>query len=123
MKQKGVAVFVSQPMNERSKEAIETERKILFDELSNLLGVTKYLEIPMLSELECAMNNPAHCLGSSIQDMSHADLVIFLPGWRDARGCVIEHAVCMMYHIPYIELGNEDGGYYILRDERGRWSM
>ena len=122
MKGKGVAVFVSQPMRDRSKEAIEGERKRLFDELPNILGVERYLEIPMLSELECAMNNPAHCLGSSIQDMSHSDIVVFLPGWRDARGCVIEHAVCMMYRIPYVELGDGGSGYFIIRDERGRWS-
>ena len=43
-------------------------------------------------------------LGKSIAAMSEADIVLFHPNWREARGCLIEHMICALYEIPYIEL-------------------
>jgi hypothetical protein len=44
------------------------------------------------------------CLGDSIRLMSTADLVIFAPGWDEARGCRVEHKVCEEYGIPFTEV-------------------
>ena len=38
-------------------------------------------------------------LGKSISLMSEADLVVFAPGWENARGCRIEHEVAKEYGI------------------------
>lgn len=43
-------------------------------------------------------------LGQSIQLLSTADICVFHPGWRDARGCIIEHMVCALYNIPYVDM-------------------
>ncbi len=47
-------------------------------------------------------------LGQSILAMSEADLVVFHPAWKDARGCIVEHMICALYDIPYVELHHED---------------
>jgi hypothetical protein len=39
-------------------------------------------------------------LGESIKMMSEADLVVFCPGYKNARGCLVEEAVCNQYNIP-----------------------
>lgn len=43
-------------------------------------------------------------LGRSISLLSEADLAVFDSNWRDARGCIIEHMVCALYNIPYIDM-------------------
>lgn len=43
-------------------------------------------------------------LGQSIQLLSTADICVFHPGWRDARGCIIEHMICALYNIPYVDM-------------------
>ena len=39
-------------------------------------------------------------LGKSLELLATADLDCFADGWRDARGCRIERAVCEAYNIP-----------------------
>lgn len=41
-------------------------------------------------------------LGRSIQMMAEADLVVFCPGYEEAKGCLIEERVCLEYDIPAI---------------------
>ena len=43
-------------------------------------------------------------LGKSIVMLAEADVVIFHPEWKTARGCLIEHMICALYDIPYVEL-------------------
>ena len=115
-------VFISQPMNGKSRDGIEAERKGVLDALPSLLGVDGVLAIPMLAEVMVATSSPAHCLGSSIIDLANADIAVFTPGWRDARGCALEHAVCSLSRIPFVELGNTGDGYFITRTETfGLW--
>lgn len=111
-------VFISQPMSNKSRDGIERERHLIMDVLPILLKEKDLIEIPMLSELVFCNNSPATCIGMAIQDMSNADIVVFAPGWRDARGCVVEHAVCLLYKIPYVELMNDSNGYQISTDGR-----
>lgn len=54
-------------------------------------------------------------LGRSISLLSEADLAVFDSDWRDARGCIIEHMVCALYNIPYVDMSvsydlDEDDG-------------
>lgn len=111
-------VFVSQPMRGRSEDAIDRERSMIMDALPSMLGESDILEIPKLSRVVSSSNRPLCCLGMSLQDLSNADVVVFAPGWRDARGCIIEHAACLLYRIPYVEVLNASGGYYVSVDGR-----
>ena len=47
---------------------------------------------------------PVWCLGESIKLMQDADLVVFLPGWYNARGCRIEYKICEEYGIRTMEI-------------------
>lgn len=113
-------VFISQPMRGKSRNGIERERHLILDVLPKLIGKSDLLEIPMLSEIVAESNHPVVCLGMSIQDMANSDLVVFAPGWRDTRGCVVEHATCLLYKLPYVELMNDSSGYMISVDGRSR---
>lgn len=42
-------------------------------------------------------------LGESLKRLATADAVYFAAGWRDARGCRIERAVCEAYNIPILD--------------------
>lgn len=44
------------------------------------------------------------CLASGLVNMADCDYVVFLKGWRDARGCRLEHDACEAYGIKTIEL-------------------
>lgn len=94
-------VFISQPMAGYADNVIEQVRETICRQFSiknenlinnfnkNIPGGTK--------------NYRVWCLGDSIRLMSVSDLVIFAPGWEDARGCRVEHKVCEEYGIPFTE--------------------
>ena len=44
------------------------------------------------------------CLAFGLAHMADCDYVIFLKGWRDARGCRLEHDACEAYGVKTIEL-------------------
>ena len=46
---------------------------------------------------------PVAYLGKSISLLATADVVYFGEGWKDARGCKIEHEVAVQYGIDRIE--------------------
>ncbi len=55
---------------------------------------------------------PLWYLGESIKLLGSADVVVFAPGWENARGCRIERQCAIEYGIPMLNLGNveiEDG--------------
>lgn len=44
--------------------------------------------------------NPAiYYLSKSIEEISKVDAVMFMNGWEKARGCRIEHDICLQYEI------------------------
>ena len=46
---------------------------------------------------------PLWFLGKSLELLSTADVAYFAPGWKDARGCKIEHLCAVEYGIDRIE--------------------
>lgn len=49
-------------------------------------------------------NRGLNCLGRSIVAMAECDVVFFAPGWREARGCVIEHYCAETYGLEIITI-------------------
>ena len=47
---------------------------------------------------------PLWFLGESLKLMAEADIVCFAPGWKAARGCVMENACAVAYDIPRMYL-------------------
>lgn len=101
-------VFLSQPMRDRLPEVIETERMLIFDTLRKKHPGEEIEEVksydPSLRKMD-----PIYSLGFSIQMLAQADLVVFAPNWETARGCRIEHAVCLDYGKEHLDLSDHFG--------------
>lgn len=55
------------------------------------------------------------CLGSGIANiMCECDVVVFANNWHDARGCMMEMLLALMYHKPIVAL--DEQGNIIDRD-------
>lgn len=100
-------VFISQPMRGLSDEQIykiraEAERSVLekfgADVPVHFIGSLVKEYAP-----DGAKNGPLWYLGLSIEMLSDADAAYFSDGWKDARGCIIEHEACKMYGIDIIK--------------------
>lgn len=52
----------------------------------------------------------AHCMGRDIEALLGCDLAVFLPGWRDSRGCCLEHHAAEIYNLAIMEV-NDDRFY------------
>ena len=109
-------IFVSLPMRDRSVDEIREDMNDILDmirpgyaeigedvELIN----TVWTDTPGPDILE----ESVWYLGRSIQALSEADIAIFHPGWREARGCIIEHMICAMYNIPYFDISMDYGDH------------
>ena len=105
-------VFISQPMSGLSELGIDQLRNRILLWLPRYLKEHDVIEIPKLSEWQAKSNTPVFNLGHSIQNMSRATIIVFAPGWEQARGCLVEHAVCESYHIPFIELEHDESGEF-----------
>lgn len=73
-------IFISQPMNGKTDEEIKKERE----------------KAPIGAK-------PLWFLGKSIELLSNANVVYFVKGWKEARGCRIEHQCAVQYGIDRIE--------------------
>ena len=87
-------IFISQPMKGRTNEEIMQEQNRIMTKWTN-----KSVEF-IDSFFREPGKNSTDSLGKSISLMSDADLVVFAPGWENARGCRIEHEVAKEYGIP-----------------------
>ena len=98
-------VFISQPMGgiresqilktiEKAKEYVESvlgEEVEIIDSFFDCAPLTKYRS-----------RGPIWCLGESIKLMADADYIYFVPGWTEARGCIVERLVAEEYGIEII---------------------
>lgn len=109
-------VFVSLPMRDRSIDEIREDMNDIFNIIKSgyadagedvELIDTVWTDTPGPDIL----NEGVWYLGQSIQALAEADLAIFHPGWREARGCIIEHMICAMYNIPYFDISMDYGDH------------
>ena len=103
-----VYIFISQPMRDRTEGEIIAERekaineaKLHFVEDDNVVVIDSLLKDCKPESARCTA---LMYLGKSIQLMADADAVCFAPGWKEARGCRIEHECAREYgkHIIYL---------------------
>ena len=98
-----VKIFISQPMNGKTNEEIESKRKKI-SEIFSLLPLEGEIKV-----LDSFFKDAPHdangvwYLGESIKKLSEADVAIFAEGWENARGCKIERMICKEYGIPVYE--------------------
>lgn len=96
-------MFISLPMNGLTDEEVHNEINRIaskFKEKYDIIDTFIQEESPHGS----SNNSGVWYLGRSIQLLSSANIVVFHKNWSSARGCVVEHRICELYNIPYIEM-------------------
>ncbi len=94
-------LFISQPMRSKTDEEILAERADAVQAAQDALGE----EVEVIDSFfgTSDMSHALEYLGESLKLLAKADIAYFAPGWRDARGCKIEHACADAYGIHHIE--------------------
>ena len=87
-------IMISQPMNGKTEKQIKDERKYLVQELEE-----QGHEVidTIIKDFDDEVS-PIFYLAKSIEFLDKADAIIFMKGWENARGCVIEHLIAETYH-------------------------
>ena len=85
-------VMISQPMRNKTEEVIRKER----EEIVKQLEAEGYEVIDSVLNLEEG-RSPVYYLSKSIELLDQADIIYFMNGWAEARGCKIEHLIAMEY--------------------------
>ena len=101
-----IKVFISQPMREKTEDQILSEREYAINLCKNIFQneTIEVLDTYFKEFPNSNIKNPAvFYLGKSISKLSEADVAYFCPGWKNARGCIIEHEVAKQYEIRIIE--------------------
>lgn len=95
-------LFISQPMNGKTNEEILHERNTAIKCAKAILKDEVEI-IDSFFENAPVNANPVWFLSQSIKFLSSADIAYFAKGWDKARGCKIEHEICVQYGIPNIK--------------------
>ena len=95
-------LFISQPMRGKTDEEILAERADAVQAARDALGEEVEV-IDSFFQSAPAVAKPLWFLGERLNILARADIAYFAPGWRDARGCKIEHACADAYGIHHIE--------------------
>lgn len=97
--------MISQPMAGKTDEEIAEARERVKAKLEGMgyeVADTLFdFTDGQLKALE-VQNVPLYYLASSLQAMSRCDRVYFCKGWKQARGCRIEHDVATAYGLGVI---------------------
>lgn len=90
-------IFISQPMRGKTEQQILDERMKAVTKVSELFN-DKEVIIAESYQKDLHKNaNPLYCLSKSLELMSKCDLVVFVEGYQNARGCKIEHECAKEY--------------------------
>lgn len=102
-------LFVSQPFKGRTEEEIFEQRRDMiarfvkmYETFSGEKG--EFEVIDQYHQVAPEGASRFYYLGNNIQMMSQADFILFAPDWREAKGCQMEHTLCDIYDLPFIEL-------------------
>lgn len=96
-------IFISQPMRGKTGTQILAERKEAQDHLREMYGEGVEFIESYMDDDPVGKNEALYKLGRSLELMAGADLVYFMKGWEDARGCKIENECAIAYGITVQE--------------------
>lgn len=97
-------IFLSYPMNGVDEVTQLHTRSEMMDKL---IKVLPHEEIKFVHNGDCTVKENAgrlYYLGQAISQMDKCDTVAFYPGYKDAKGCLIERTVAELYGLEVIEL-------------------
>lgn len=93
-------LFISQPMKDKTDEEILAERNRIIEECKR-----EHVDVEVIdSFFENAPHDarPLWFLGKSLELQSTADIAFFAEGWKEYRGCKIEHECAVQYGIEIV---------------------
>lgn len=90
--------FISLPMNGREDFEIRDDMEYVKSQIRKTDKKAEFIDSLFDFTGECK-NLGVKFLGMSIEKLADADVAVFYGDWENARGCVIEHAVCVKYAI------------------------
>lgn len=98
-------LFISQQMRGLSDEEILKAREEILIKAEKKIGEPVELIDSFIEEYPGEINKsiPVYYLGKSIDFLSQADIAYFGEGWKNARGCKIEHEIAVQYGIDILE--------------------
>ena len=88
-------VMISQPMRGKTNEQIKKEREELVKELE--MQGYEVVDTIFADETPKDSDVAMYFLSKSIEAMAKVDAIIFMPGWKEARGCKIEYRIALEY--------------------------
>ena len=97
-------VFISQPMTGLTNEEILKVRNNVITYLTDgyiFGGINEEIEF-IDSFIQDSNEKPLYLLGKALEKLSTADICVFVDGWKESRGCKIEHECCVQYGIGKI---------------------
>lgn len=92
-------IFISQPMGNKTDAEVQAEREKAIDECQAYAARTGEKAYIIDSIIEEDSESPLWYLGESLRLLSGADAAFFVHGWKENRGCRIEHIACSEYGI------------------------
>lgn len=95
-------IFISQPMRGKTDKEILEERAKAIDTVKEKYHADVEI-IDSFFQNAPADARPLWFLGKSLELLSSADVAVFCSGWKDTRGCRLEHTCCAEYGINCIE--------------------
>nr|DAO15666.1 MAG TPA: protein of unknown function (DUF4406) [Caudoviricetes sp.] len=95
-------LFISQPMRGKTDNEIKAERTRAIQMAEEIVGEPVEV-IDSFFEKAPVNAKPLWFLGKALELLSDADVAYFAPGWKEARGCRIEHTCAIEYAIVCIE--------------------
>lgn len=101
-------VFISLPMSgyseKRVRENIESAKTAYLTlaklDITQVVFIDN-LDAGSLGKPDYLNHDDVWYLGRALQKLAACDEAFFWFGWRSARGCQIEHDVCLRYDIPF----------------------
>lgn len=99
-----ISVFISQPMAGRDDDTILAERNAAIAKVRELYNDDVAVISTFFKTVPYSKRPGLYCLGKAVQMMAEADLAVFCDGWRDARGCIVEHICAESYGVEILEL-------------------
>lgn len=96
-------LFISQPMRGKSDEDILAERQKAIKAAKEILGEDVEIIDSFFQDKPEVKTIPLFYLGKSLELLAGADIAYFADGWRDFRGCMIEHKCAVDYGVKFID--------------------